>query len=90
MTRYTVGWRDKAIRQLAHIWNVATDRAAVTRASDRIDRELNTDADLKGRDYFGDRVFGAAPLWALYRVHRDDRRVEVLEIGRPGVDLPHD
>jgi hypothetical protein len=49
VTRYTVGWRDKALQQLAQIWNGATDRVAVTRASDRIDRELATDPDHKGR-----------------------------------------
>jgi hypothetical protein len=90
VTRYTVVWQDKAIQQLARIWNEATDRTAVTRASDRIDRELTADPDQKGSDYFGDRVLPAAPLWALYRVHTDDRRVEVREVGRPGIDLPHD
>jgi hypothetical protein len=90
VTRYSVGWRNKAIQQPARVWNGATDRGAVTRASDRIDLELATDADLKGGDYFGDRILTLAPLWALYRIHVDDRRVEVVEVGRPGIDLPHD
>jgi plasmid stabilization system protein ParE len=89
VTRYTVTWRRTALRQLAHIWNQAGDRAAVTQASHRVDQELAIDPDQKGRDYFGDRVLAVPPLWALYTVRPDDRMVDVLQVGRPGVTVPH-
>jgi hypothetical protein len=50
---------------------------------------LAIDAEQKGRDYFGDRVLAVSPLWALYTVRPDDRIVEVLQVGRPGVTVPH-
>jgi hypothetical protein len=88
--RYTVIWRDTALQQLATIWMAATDRAAVNRAVDDVDAELTNDPDQKGEDYFGDRYILNAVMWALYHVYPDDRVVHVLQVGRPGVDLPHD
>ncbi len=87
--RYTVVWRETALRQLARVWMRATDKDAVNRASNRIDRELAVDPDAKGWDYFGDRVFPAPPIWALYTIQPADRLVVVLQVGQPGIDLPH-
>ena len=80
--RYTAVWRDTALQQLATIWMAAADRAAVNSAAD--------DPDQKGEDDFGDRFVINAVLWALYHVYPDDRTVHVLQVGRPGIDLPHD
>lgn len=88
--RYTVVWRETALQQLARVWTASTDRRAVNEASEMIDRELAADAHAKGQDYFGDRVLPASPLWALFTVRPDDRLVEVLQVGRPGRDLPHE
>jgi hypothetical protein len=88
--RYTVVWRETALQQLAHIWTEATDRAAVNRAVDAVDAELTDDPDQKGEDYFGDRYVLNPVMWALYRVSQDDLTVQVLQVGRPGIDLPHE
>jgi hypothetical protein len=88
--RYTVLWREMALQQLAAIWMAATDREAVNRAVDAIDAELADDPDRKGEDYFGDRYILTPVMWTLYRVYPDDRTVHVLQVGRPGVDLPHE
>jgi hypothetical protein len=88
--RYTVAWRETALRQLVDIWVEASDRDGINRTVDAIDAELLNDPDLKGDDYFGDRYVVFPLLWALYRLYPDDRTVQVLQIGRPGIDLPHD
>jgi hypothetical protein len=51
---------------------------------------LTDDPDQKGNDYFGDRYVVFPVMWALYRVYLDDLTVHVLQVGRPGVDLPHE
>jgi hypothetical protein len=68
----------------------STDREAVNRAVDEVDAELADDPDQKGDDYFGDRYILNAVMWALYHVYPDDRMVHVLQVGRPGIDLPHE
>ena len=88
--RYTVVWRDTALQQLATIWMAAVDRAAVNHAVDEVDAELADDPDQKGEDYFGDRYILTVVMWALYHVYPDDRMVHILQVGRPGIDLPHD
>jgi hypothetical protein len=88
--RYTVAWTDEALGHLARVWTAAADRAAVNRTVDDIDAQLSTDPDLKGQDYFGDRYLMPPEMWVLYRVYPDDRTVYVLQVGRPGIDLPHE
>ncbi|HET6573168.1 MAG TPA: hypothetical protein VFG68_06170 [Fimbriiglobus sp.] len=88
--RYTVAWRELALQQLAQIWMLALDREAVNRAVDFVDAELLNDPDVKGDDYFGDRYLTLDVMWVLYRVMPDDRIVHVLQVGRPGVDRPHE
>ena len=88
--RYTVVWRERALQQLAGLWIDATDREAVNLTVDAIDAELLNDPDQKGDDYYGDRYVLFPLLWALYRIYPDDLIVHVLQVGRPGVDLPHD
>lgn len=88
--RYAVVWRDTALQQLAAIWMASTDREAVNSAVDEIDAELANDPDQKGEDYFGDRYVLNPVLWTLYHTYSDDLTVHVLQVGRIGVDRPHD
>lgn len=88
--RYTVVWRETALQQLARAWMAAADREAINRTVDDVDAELLNDPDQKGDDYYGDQYVVRPLLWALYRVSPDDRTVHVLQVGRPGVDLPHE
>jgi hypothetical protein len=88
--RYTVGWAETALQQLARIWIEVTDREAVNREVDLIDAELQNDPDSKGDDYYGDRNIVLPVMWVLYHVDPDDRMVRVLQVGRTGIDLPHE
>ena len=81
MTRYTVVWLRDAVEELAEIWLAAADRAAVTAASDEIDRALATDAANKGRPLSeGLRVYDTPPLRAVFSVTESDRKVEVARV----------
>jgi hypothetical protein len=88
--RYTVGWAETALQQLARIWVEAADREAVNREVDLIDAELQNDPDLKGDDYYGDRDIVLPIMWVLYHVYPDDRTVRVLQVGQTGIDLPYE
>ena len=87
---FTVLWRETALQQLARVWTDSDNRNGVTREVDLIDREVSEDPDEKGDDYFGDRYILMPILWALYRVVEDDRQVVALQVGRNGIDRPHD
>lgn len=82
MTRYTVTWKTTAIDELAGIWAGSPDRAAVTTASDAIDKDLAVNPETKGTEYRQCRLIAIPPLWALFVVHSEDRQVEVLRIGQ--------
>lgn len=88
--KYTVVWRNLALQQLANIWMQAADRESVNIAVDYVDDELSNDPAQKGEDYFGDRFVLHPVMWALYRIEEAALRVEVLQVGRHGLDLPHD
>ena len=88
--RFTVVWRETALQQLARVWLEATDREAVNQEVDQIDLELRDDPDQKGDDYYGDRYLLLPIMWALYTVRPDDRTATVLQIGRTGIELPHE
>jgi hypothetical protein len=75
--RYTVVWTPTALGDLADAWARATDRNAVNRASDEIDRILRTDPDRQGSAFYGDRILGVPPLQAVFSVHPDDMLVRV-------------
>lgn len=81
MTRYTVVWLRDAIDELGAIWLSATDRGAVTTASEEIDQALQNDAVTKGKPLAeGLRVYDAPPLRAVFSVRDADRVVEVARI----------
>jgi hypothetical protein len=75
--RFTVVWAPVAIDQLADAWAQATDRPAVTRAADEVDRILRTDPDRKGVPFFGDRLLRVPPLRAVFTIHPNDMLVRV-------------
>jgi hypothetical protein len=81
MTRYTVAWIKSSHDELAEIWLVAPDLAAVTAAAQAIDRELTEDAPRKGVDLReGLRALFAPPLRVIYSVREEDCVVEVVRV----------
>jgi mRNA-degrading endonuclease RelE of RelBE toxin-antitoxin system len=85
MIRYTVVWAPEPQNELAELWLVASDRAAVAQAADEIDDRLATSPISKGVELSeGLRRFRYAPLQVLYVVRTDDRVVEVTAVKRIG------
>jgi hypothetical protein len=80
--RYTVVWVRAAENRLAELYNQATDKAAVSAASNAIDRQLATDADRKGRPLNGTRFLTVPPLTVVFTVSPDDCLVVVRAIHR--------
>ncbi len=80
--KYTVVWDDDAEDRLADIYNRASDKAAVTAASNTIDRLLKNDPDRKGRPLNGTRFLTVPPLTVVYTVSPDDRLVRVQSVHR--------
>jgi plasmid stabilization system protein ParE len=80
---YHVDWTPTAQNELAAIWNAAQDRAAVTAASDEIDRLLARDAPALGEaraDNF--RVYLHPPLGVDFQVFPAERRALVVRVWR--------
>jgi len=73
--RYTVVWLETVRDELMKIYLAATDKRAVTRASDRIDLELRNDPDRKASPYGDQWVYHSDPLLILVRISPDDRLV---------------
>jgi plasmid stabilization system protein ParE len=80
--KYTVVWLPAARNALADIWNRATDRQAVTDASNRIDRLPSRDAHRVGRPFNGRRLLIEPPLVVVFRVSPQDRLATVIKVGR--------
>lgn len=78
---YTVVWQPTALQQLAAAWVDATDRRAVTRASDQIDTLLGFAPAQVGesRDALR-RVLVVPPLAVIYEVIEDDKQVRILRV----------
>ena len=78
MSRFTVVWQSDAEDDVASIWLSASDRTAVTAATNAIDLELADDPSSKGADVReGLRALDVPPLRAFYDVDEGDRKVEV-------------
>ncbi len=79
--KFTVVWLPRAERELATLWEASPDRAAVTRAADRIEQTL---AGLPHRAGEvrpdGRRLLFDDPLGILFRVSLDDRLVRVTTV----------
>jgi hypothetical protein len=81
VSRYTVVWLQDAIDELGEIWLAASDRNVIAAASAAIDRNLATDAAMKGTSLSeGLRVYDAPPLRAVFSVSDGDRKVEVARV----------
>ena len=81
--KFTVVWKPAAERQLADIWLEATDRNAVTSASEEIEAALATRPDEIGENRPLDcRIAFVAPLALTFRVMIADRLVEVVSVRR--------
>jgi mRNA-degrading endonuclease RelE of RelBE toxin-antitoxin system len=78
---YTVVWNSLAKAQLAQLWLDAPDRAAITRAADKIDRQLRASPSEIGESRTDEyRVLYELPLVVAYRVSDDDRMVTVVAV----------
>jgi plasmid stabilization system protein ParE len=78
---FTVVWTRPALNQLADLWTQATDRAAVTAASDRVDATLAADAANAGDSRGGAvRLLFDRPLAILFRVDEETDRVYVVSV----------
>ena len=83
--RYTLIWRRTAEVALAHLWNTAGDRQAVTDAADTIDSALRDNPLLAGESRGGiTRIVMASPLAVYCDVSEADRTVFVWAVWRSG------
>ncbi|MBN9120544.1 MAG: hypothetical protein J0I06_15565 [Planctomycetes bacterium] len=76
---YRVEWTAEAENDLAGIWNVAADRAAVTSASDWLDQHLARDPLHFGEEWTSPthRIAARDPIGVEYEVIEDDELVLV-------------
>jgi hypothetical protein len=81
MTRYAVVHTRLFESELATLWLTARDPRAVTDSSDKIDKLLANDPDLKGELVEGNlRRIGDGPIWVYYVVELDDCRVTLWSV----------
>ena len=77
--QYTVTCRKSGLDELAFFWLLAgKKRHAITIASDQIDRSLRQDPYL-GVQHGTMYHFSSGPLTAVYQVHPQDLKVEILQ-----------
>ena len=79
---YTVIWNPSAENHLATLWvGHPGERAALTRAANRIDALLRIDPGTRGRPYIGPtRILWVPPLAAMYYVSEPDWLARVLKV----------
>jgi hypothetical protein len=81
--KYTVIWLPTAQQLLAQLWNTASDRAAVSAASNAIDAALQRDPLGIGESRGSvTRTLAQAPLRVYYDVSPDDCQVTVWAVAR--------
>jgi hypothetical protein len=81
--KYTVTWAPSAERHLAVLWAAASDRDAVSRASNTIDFFLARDPESRGEPSFDTvRVLTVPPLGVDFEVREPDRIVFVMTVWR--------
>jgi hypothetical protein len=79
MSPYTVVWLEEARDDLARLWLAASNRQAITSASDEVDRLRQTDPFAVSHHVAeGIWKLHIAPL--LFAVFETDRRIEVTNI----------
>jgi hypothetical protein len=76
---FTVMWRQQAIEELARVWMATADRQRLSDAVSRIDAALRLNPEVKGVDFYGDRLLVVAPLAVVFMIREEDRIVEVLQ-----------
>ena len=77
---FYVSYVASAQNQLAQIWMDAVDRAAVTRASRRIDQLLRSQPLSVGDELGSYRRLEVTPLEVIYTVSPDDCLVQVWRV----------
>jgi hypothetical protein len=80
--KWTVVWLPSAEDDLAAAWLAAPDRQEITDAAQRLERDLQNDPDLKGEDFYGDRIYQYGPLAVAYMLFSDDHTVKVMQVMR--------
>ena len=80
--RWTVVYVDNSENELADIWLHAADRQAITAAAHRIDEALRDHPDMKGDDFYGDRIYQESPLAVAYTLRPEDRLVRIFQVMR--------
>jgi len=79
---FKVLWRPSALNALADIWTNASDKNAVTRASNTLDRRLATNPLDLGESRDGNERIGfEPPLQILFRVDVAERTAHVTAVG---------
>lgn len=80
---YTVEWVPVALSDLADLWNLAPDRAAVAAAANDMDARLARDPLSQGESREGDmRILVVQPLAVLFEVDTANRHVRVFDVWR--------
>lgn len=78
--RLLLSWVPSAEDELMLIWIGATDKNAVSRATNEVDRLLRDRALEVGEEVGANRRLQIAPLEVIYSVALDDCRVRVLQV----------
>jgi hypothetical protein len=76
---YTVTTSPTAEEELAFIWIIASDRDAVSRASNEIDKLLRRSPLSCGINHGSFRTLTVDPLLVAFTVSPDDRQVKILQ-----------
>jgi hypothetical protein len=79
MTSYSVEWTPEAENDLAALWNAASDRTAITAASNWLDAHLARDPLNFGEPWTSSvhRIAVRDPIGIEFEVIEDDKRVIV-------------
>jgi hypothetical protein len=79
--KFTVTWSNNSAGKLARLWMQGSDRRAIARAANMIDRQLGVDPLKAGESRSGSRrIMHEAPLGVIFSVSEADRTVVVLDI----------
>ena len=78
--KWTVTWTIKAEEELTEIWLKATNRKAISRASDQIEKELKHNADRKDTAKNGRRILHYPPLAVAYDVFPEDCLIRIVHV----------
>lgn len=76
---FSVMWRQQAIEELDRVWMATADRQRLSDAVSRIDAALRLNPEIKGVDFYGDRLLVVAPLAVVFMIREEDRIVEALQ-----------